>query len=95
MDELQQQLENGKAAEDFLKYLSDHPYFEGLLERMKLEYARQILDLSHDQTIAFSSLKSEMMGVDQVMNAIRGDVYLGSEAFKALNGESEQPKGLL
>jgi hypothetical protein len=93
--DLQEQLEIGKQAEDFLRYLSEHPYLEGLLERMKLEYARQILDLNHDQTIAFSNLKSEMVGVDQVMNSIRGDVYLGSQALKKLNGESDEPKGLL
>ena len=93
--ELQEQLDTGKQAEAFLQYVSDHPYFEGLLERMKLEYARQILDLSHDQTVAFSSLRSGMAGIDGVMNAVRGDIYLGAEAFKQLEGIIDDNKGLL
>ena len=93
--DLQEQLEVGKQAEDFLKYLSEHPYFEGLLERVKLEYARRILDLQPASKDDFSLYRASMTAVDEIMNAIRGDIYLGSEAFKQLNGESEQPKGLL
>uniref|UniRef100_A0A6H1ZR45 Uncharacterized protein n=1 Tax=viral metagenome TaxID=1070528 RepID=A0A6H1ZR45_9ZZZZ len=92
--DLQEQLEIGKQAEDFLKYLAEHPYFEGLLERVKLEYARQILELMPDRKEAFSLMKSEMLGIDEIMNAVRGDIYLASEALKKLSGE-EDKGGLL
>jgi hypothetical protein len=92
--ELQDQLEIGKQAEDFLKYIHEHPYFEGLLDRIKLEYARRILEL-HPLDDSFKTIKSSMDAMNEVMNAIRGDIYLGSEAFNKLNGTTEEPKGLL
>jgi phosphoenolpyruvate carboxylase len=95
MDDLQQELEIGKQAEDFLRYTSEHPYFNGLLERIKLEMARVILDLNFSAKDEFSDMKSQMVGVDQIMNAIQGDIYIAREALKRLNGETEEPKGLL
>ena len=87
--DLQEQLELGNQAEEFLKYVTDHPYFQGLIERMKLEYARQILDLPAENIELFRGFRYRMSGVDDVMNAVRGDIYLGSDALKKLNGEPE------
>jgi hypothetical protein len=95
MDELQEQLERGKQAEDFLKYTQQNGYFTNLLERVKLEYARNILSLSPVQTDEFTDYQCRRTGVDDVMNAVRGDIFLGGEALKRLNGETEEPKGLL
>lgn len=93
--DLQEQIDTGKQAEDFLRYLAEHPYFEGLLERVKLELARTILDLDPDKTESFTYCRSRMIGVDDVMNAVRGDVYLAQEAFKRANGLVDEDKGLL
>ena len=97
MDELQEQLERGKQAEDFLKYTQDNPYFNGLLERVKLEYASKALGLSISQETRdqYVILRGGMYAVDDITNAIQGDIYLGGEALKRLNGETEEPKGLL
>jgi hypothetical protein len=95
MDELQEQLERGKQAEDFLKYTQEHPYFNGLLERVKLEYARSLLEADPFASEILLKRRVQMMAIDDVMEAIRGDIYLGGEALKRLNGETEEPKGLL
>jgi hypothetical protein len=86
--ELQDQIDTGRQAEEFLRYTSEHPYFDGLLERVKLECARLILDLSispetRDQYLV---LRGRMFGFDDVMNAVRGDIYLASEALKQRDG---------
>jgi hypothetical protein len=93
--DLQEQIDTGKQAEDFLRYLADHPYFEGLLERVKLELARGILELSPNDAEVFVRLRCKMDGVSDIMNAVRGDVYLAQEAYKRANGLVDEDKGLL
>jgi hypothetical protein len=84
--ELQDQIDTGRQAEEFLRYTQEHPYFEGLLDRIKLEMTKQILMLTPQQTYTFAEIKSEMNGIDQIMNAVRGDIYLASEALKQIDG---------
>jgi hypothetical protein len=84
--ELQDQVEIGRQAEEFLRYTQEHPYFEGLLDRIKLEMTKQILMLTPQQTYTFAEIKSEMNGIDQIMNAVRGDIYIASEALKQIDG---------
>ncbi len=93
--DLQEQYQTGKDAEAFLGYVSEHPYFEKLLERVKLEFARRILDLSPTDKDSFSLYRASMTAIDEVMNAIRGDIYLGSEALDQINGKAPAPGGLL
>ncbi len=90
-----EQLEIGRQAEEFKQYIEEHPYFNGLIDRMKLEYVRVLLDLNPDQTEEFTITKSEMRTLDQIPNAISGDIYMGQQAYEKLNGLSEEPKGLL
>ena len=84
--ELQDQIDTGRQAEEFLRYTSEHPYFEGILERIKLEYSRQILSLSPQAYTSFTALRDRMTAIDDVMNAVRGDIYLASEALKQRDG---------
>jgi len=93
--DLQEQLEVGKQAEAFLRYVSENPYFPNLLERVKLEFARRILDLRPGDAAHFSDYRSQIEGVDQVMNAIRGDISLGADALSELKGEKRDAGGLL
>jgi hypothetical protein len=93
--DLQEQLEVGKQAEDFLRYTAEHPYFNGLLERMKVQLASLILNLPDEDIAKFSTYRNFMTALDEVRNTITGDIYLGAEALKRLNGETEEPKGLL
>lgn len=95
MDNLQEQLEIGKQAEDFKNYIDEHPYFNGLLERVRMEYARMIFDLDSTQKDEFTRYKQSMEAVGQILNSISGDIYLGQQAYEKLNGISEEPKGLL
>ena len=94
--ELQDQIDIGRQAEEFLRYLSDHPYFDGLLERVKLEYAQRILTLTPIQENvekAFLVTLASMRAMDNVMNAVRGDIYLASESLRQIDGVTE--KGIL
>ena len=89
----QEQLEIGRQAEEFLRYTEEHLYFTGLIERIKLTYAQRILSLNPDQGDAFSVLKERMDVWDEILNAVRGDISVASEALKQLEGVPE--KGLL
>ena len=93
--DLTEQLRIGQEAEDFKRYIEEHPYFNGLIDRMKLEYVKVLLDLQPDQKDDFCITKSEMRTLDQIPNAISGDIYLGQRAYEQINGISEEPKGLL
>lgn len=93
--DLQQQLEIGKQAEDFLKYTTENLYFRELIERIKLTYAQTILSLDKGQKDEFSSYRSKMEAVEDILNAVSGDIYLGGEAFKKLEGVPEVFNGIL
>jgi hypothetical protein len=91
--DLQQQLEIGKQAEDFLKYTTENLYFRELIERIKLTYAQAILSLNSGQKDEFSSYRSKMEAVEDILNAVSGDIYLGAEAFKQINEPADLMKG--
>ena len=93
--DLAEQLQIGKDAEDFKRYIEEHPYFNGLVERVKLELAKTILELDPDKTESFTYVRSRMIGVDDILNAVSGDIYMGQQAYEKLNGLLEEPKGLL
>jgi hypothetical protein len=87
---LQEDLEIGKRAEEFLQYVEMNPYFYSLLERMKLEMAQRILGLTPNDKDAFTIEKTRMEAMDEVMNAVRGDIYIASEALKKMDGKEEK-----
>ena len=93
--DLQEELEVGKQAEEFLRYTHENLYFRGLLERIKLAYAQSILALHTGQKDEFSILKSKMEAMDDIFNSVSGDIYLGAEALRALDGTPEPRKGIL
>ena len=95
MDEtlLREQMETARQAEEFLNYLEQYPYLKGLLERMKLTLAQWILLLPADST-EFLSIKTRYDFVDEVLNAVRGDISLGQSSLKKLEGGDDK-KGLL
>lgn len=94
-DDLQEQLEIGKQAETFNRYVNENPYFLGMLERIKLEYARRILDLMPEQKDDFALFRSKMDAIGDIMDAVRGDIFLGSEALKKIDGAPDDAKGIL
>ena len=89
--ELQDQIELGKEAERFLLYVEENPYFKGLVDRIKLTYAQQILSLNNLQKDEFADYRCRITGIEDIMNAISGDIALGQSAFDELNGN--KPKG--
>jgi hypothetical protein len=92
--DIQTQLEIGRNAEQFLVYLSQFPYFGELIERVKLTYANRILSLRPDDTEKFRVLKERMDVWEEIMEAVKGDIALGAEALKKIEGVDKQ-KGLL
>ena len=93
MDDLQEQLEVGRQAEQFLRYIEENPYFNELLERIKLTYAQHILTLHPSEKDKFAVLAERKDAIDEVIEAVRGDIALASMALKQIEGE--KPKGLL
>lgn len=93
--DLAEQLQIGKDAEDFKRYIDEHPYFNGLIERMRLEYAKMLMELPPTATDEFTNYRQSMDAIAGIMNAVSGDIYMGQQAYEKLNGLSEEPKGLL
>jgi hypothetical protein len=93
--DLQEQLEVGKQAEDFLRYTAEHPYFNGLLERMRVSIFQEIGMLDPSETEAFRTLKIRMDCIPLISDTITAEIFIGAEAFKKLTGVTEEPKGLL
>lgn len=93
--DLQGQLEVGKQAEDFLRYINEQPYFRSLIDRIKLEYAQSILSLSHDDKDKFVVLKSRMDAFGDIENAVIGDIRVGENAFLELDGKKPPDMGIL
>jgi len=88
--ELQEQVDLGRQAEEFNRYVHEHPYFEGLLERIKLEFMQEMYGLDPSQKDEFSELMIKMHFIPDIMNAVYGDIYMASEALGKLNGVKEQ-----
>jgi hypothetical protein len=93
--ELQDQIDTGRQAEEFLRYTSEHPYFNGLIDRMKLELVRHILEMDvrayklsglDAAKEMFIAKRMQMHILDDVLDAVRGDIYLASEALKQIDG---------
>ncbi len=93
--DLQEQLEIGKQAEDFLRYTEENGYFNRLIERIRLEYASMILELRPSSTEEFTNYRHRMDAIAGIMNSVKGDIYAGQVAYEKINGLSEEPKGLL
>ena len=83
--ELQDQIEIGRQAQNFLQYVTENTYFTELIERVKLTYATTILSLNAGQKDEFSAYRSKMEAVEDIINSVRGDIYVGQEADKRLN----------
>ena len=88
--DLQAQVEIGRQAEEFLRYVEERPYFRNLIERIKLELAQQILSLPADEKETFSILKRRMDAVEEILYAVNGDVAIAREALKQIEGVKEQ-----
>lgn len=85
--DLQEYLEVGKQAEEFNRYINEHPYFLSLLDRIKLEYSKTILGLRPEEKDRFSLLTQSIIALDDIMNNVRGDIALGADAFSRMNSE--------
>jgi hypothetical protein len=88
-EELHEQIETGRQAEEFLRYVQDHPYFNGLLERVKLELMQRVFELHPMQKDEFTTLMTRIQFIPEIMGAVSGDIYLASDAFAKLNGVKE------
>ena len=93
MTEQQEQLDIGRQAEEFLRYTEEHPYFVELINRIKLTYAQRILTLTSSDRDSFSAYKVAMDAMDEVMNAVRGDVLVAQKVLE--RSEAHPDQGLL
>lgn len=92
--DLQHQVEVGRNAEEFFKYINERPYFRELIERIKLEYAQRILSLKPEDKESFTTYKSKMNAFDDIENAVLGDIKAGEIALNQQEGRTP-PEGIL
>ena len=92
--DLQHQVEVGRNAEEFFKYINERPYFRELIERIKLEYAQRILSLKPEDKESFANYKSKMNAFDDIENAVLGDIKAGELALNQQEGRTP-PEGIL
>lgn len=92
--DLQHQVEVGRQAEDFHRYINENPYFKELIERIKLEYAQRILSLRPEDKESFTTYKSKMNAFDDIENAVLGDIKAGEMALNQQEGRTP-PEGIL
>ncbi len=89
-DELQQLVEIGRQAEQFLEYLKENPYFRQLLERIKMELMQQMYGLTTNDKDIFVILKAQMEIIPEILDAVSGDILMAQDALKKLEGEEEK-----
>lgn len=92
--DLQHQVEVGRQAEDFFKYISENTYFREIIDRIKLEYAQRILSLRPEDKESFTEYKSKMNAFDDIENAVLGDIKAGEMALNQQEGRNP-PEGIL
>ena len=92
--DLQHQVEVGRQAEDFFKYISENTYFREIIDRIKLEYAGRILSLKPEDKESFTTYKSKMNAFDDIENAVLGDIKAGEMALNQQEGRTP-PEGIL
>ena len=89
-DELQQLVEIGRQAEQFLEHLKENPYFRQLLERIKMELMQQMYGLTTNDKDIFVILKAQMEIIPEILDAVSGDILMAQDALKKLEGEEEK-----
>ena len=89
-DELQQLVEIGRQAEQFLEYLKENPYFRQLLERITMELMQQMYGLTTNDKDIFVILKAQMEIIPEILDAVSGDILMAQDALKKLEGEEEK-----
>lgn len=89
-DELQQLVEIGRQAEQFLGYLKENPYFGQLLERIRMELMQQMYGLTTNDKDIFVILKAQMEILPEILGAVSGDILMAQDAWRKLEGEEEK-----
>lgn len=57
--------------------------------------SEQLLHLYPDEAIKFSSIRSQMMALDDVMLVVDNDIVAGKEALARIQGVTVQKEGIL
>ena len=81
-----EQIENGRQAEEFLKYINENPYFENMIERMRLGLMAEMCSLRSHQREEWSVLSDRFHFLAEIVNMARGEAFVGQEAYEYENG---------
>lgn len=84
--DIYEQMEQGRQAEEFLKYVQEHPYFEEMLDRMRLGIMAEMCALRPGQTEEFKTLSERFHFLPEIVNMARSEVLIGREAYESVNG---------
>jgi hypothetical protein len=81
-----ERMEIGRQAEEFLQYIEEKPYFEEMIERMRLGLMAEMCSLRSNQKDEWAVLSDRFHFLAEIVNMARGDVFIGREAYESENG---------
>jgi len=95
LEELQKQVELGRQAEEFLKYISERPYFCTMLEALKLGHFKMLGELAPDKMEEFKNIRTRMILLDEIVEVVRSDVFIGQHAYQCIYSNKTHTEGIL
>ena len=89
------ELEIGRQAEEFLTYINEKPYFNAMIDRIRLGLMTEMAGLRPSQSEEWKALSERFHFLPEIVNMARGDVYVASVALEAMKGEKKSVGGIL
>ena len=89
------ELELGRQAEEFLTYINEKPYFNEMIDRIRLGLMTDMAGLRPSQSDEWKSLSERFHFLPEIVNMARGDVYVAQVALEAMSNNKTRPEGIL
>ena len=89
------EMEVGRQAEEFLTYINEKPYFNEMIDRIRLGLMTDMAALRPSQSEEWKSLSERFHFLPEIVNMARGDVYVASVALEAMSSGKTRTEGIL
>ena len=89
------EMEIGRQAEEFLTYINEKPYFNEMIDRIRLGLMTDMASLRPSQYEEWKTLSERFHFLPEIVNMARGDVYVASVALEAMKESKTRPEGIL
>jgi len=94
----QELINRGSDAEQFQRYISEHPYFNSVVEEAREILTKKINSLKPDEQMKFTVYQSMLISINELVNLIEVDIYAGQKALEKLQTNGDEgitQKGIL